>query len=206
MQLIDMKEIDVSLKALVKGIRLTTERVQTLAIQAAAYSFIMRDPTVANKLYEAVSTNKSLRKDSLVKYLEVNSHLAFDSKAKRFAFHLNPKIGDTFGALPAECEAALIANRWDDAKAEPTIVSEYDMEAQVRAFIGKMTKIASDKAIKIKNPDALAVVEQTFARWSAEATLKSMQAMDETQQAGEIAAVVPGIMKASDMEGVKAAA
>jgi hypothetical protein len=178
MKLIDKKEIDLSLKSLVKAIKMTTERVQTIAEQAIAYSIVNCDASVANKLFLAVGCNKALRKDALVKYLELNGHLAFDTKQKQFGYLINTLTGCKKGVLTAEHEATFTSKRWDEAKKEPAIVSEWDMEAQFRAFIGKMNKLASDDANTIKNSDVLDTLAITFNRWSAENTLRSMTTLE----------------------------
>ena len=92
--------------------------------------------------------------------------------------------------LTPEHEANILALRWDHAKAEPTIVSEWDMEAQFRAFIGRMQKIVIDPAVKegkvtIKNADVLAAVSQAFNKLGAEKTLKSMVVDNNVIEAGE---------------------
>ena len=184
MKLIDKQEIELSLKKLVSAIKLTTERVQTIAVQAIAYSITKGDVDVANKLFEAVSTNKALRKDSLVKYLEVMGHLAFDTKDKKFKWLHNAKINCDRVITP-EHEATIMAMRWDDAKKPPEITSEWDMEAQFRQFIGRMQKVTLDPHAKIANSDVLQVLSREFNRLSAEKTLKSMVVDEKVIEQGK---------------------
>lgn len=191
MELIDKKEITTQLKSLVKAIKITTERVQTIAVQAIAYSILHKDATVANELFVVVNQTKSLRKDSLVKYLETMGHLAFDTKQKQFGFLVNERINNKkVGTITPEHEANILALRWDHAKAEPTIVSEWDMEAQFRAFIGRMQKIVIDPAVKegkvtVKNADVLAVVSNAFNKLGAEKVLKTMTVDKDVIEQGE---------------------
>jgi hypothetical protein len=190
MKLIDKKELAVAMKGVAKAMNMTTERVQTVAVQAIAYSILNKDASVATDLFNVVNQSKSLRKDSLVKYMETMGHLAFDTKEKKFGFLLNAKIGCKPGTLTAEHEATILAMRWDHAKAEPKIVSEWDMEAQFRAFIGRMQKIVIDPAVaegkvKIANHDILTALSREFNRVNAEKVLKSMVVDKDVIEAGE---------------------
>jgi hypothetical protein len=190
MKLIDKKELSLQLKSLTKAIKMTTERVQTIAVQAIAYSILNKDAQVANELFVVVNQTKSLRKDSLVKYLETMGHLAFDTKEKKFGFLVNAKIGCKPGVFTPEHEANVLALRWDNAKAEPKLVSEWDMEAQFRAFIGRMQKIVIDPAVaegkvKVKNHDVLTALSREFNRIGAEKVLKSMVVDKDVIEQGE---------------------
>ena len=187
MKLIEKKEIEVSLKKLVGAIKLTTERVQTIAVQAIAYSITKGDASVANMLYDAVSCTKALRKDSVVAYLETMGHLAFDTKTKKFEWLHNAVIKCDRVITP-EHEATIMAMRWDSAKPEPEIVSKWDMEEQVRRFLGKMAKIAGDSANTIANRDVLAAVELTFTKVVSEKALAECKALEESDAKAAAAA------------------
>jgi hypothetical protein len=190
MKLIDKKELAIAMKGVAKAMNMTTERVQTVAVQAVAYSILNKDASVATDLFNVVNQSKSLRKDSLVKYLETMGHLAFDTKEKKFGFLINPRINCKPGTLTPEHEANVLALRWDHAKAEPKLVSEWDMEAQFRAFIGRMQKIVIDPAVaegkvKVANHDVLTALSREFNRISAEKVLKSMVVDKDVIEQGE---------------------
>jgi hypothetical protein len=131
--------------------------------------------------YEAVCCTKALRKDSVVAYLETMGHLAFDTKAKKFAWLHNATIKCDRVITP-EHEATILAMRWDSAKPEPDIVSKWDMEEQVRRFLGKMHKIAGDAANTVENRDVLNAVELTFTKIVSEKALKECKALEDADQ------------------------
>lgn len=181
MKLLELKELHVALKAITKSVTVTRQRVQDVAVQAVAYSIIHGDISVGKMLLEAVSVNKSLRKDSLVAYFEKYGNFAWMKADKALKFFEAHKVGK----IEAAHEALFTSAKWDEAKRDTEIVSQYDMEALVRAFLSRMTKIVGDKANKVENPDALAAVEQTFVKWSAENTLRSMKVDSAVVEAGE---------------------
>jgi len=183
MKLLEMKELHVALKAITKSVVVTRQRVQDLAQQACAYSIIHGDTSIGKMLLEAIGVNKSLRKDSLIAYLEKYGNFAWKKTEKILVFRATFPVG----TLATDHEALIVSKAWDEAKREPEIVSQYDMEALVRAFIGKMTKITGDSANTVANPEALAVVEQSFVRWSAENTLKAMKPLTKAEAKGAAA-------------------
>jgi hypothetical protein len=188
-QLLSTNELHAALKAITKSVAATRQRVQSMAEQAVAYSIVHGDVSVGNKLLEAVGVNKSLRRDSLVAYLEKFGNFAYLKAEKKLAFFLNTQTGCTNGVITDAHYALITSSKWDEAKREAEIVSKYDMEAEVRKFIDRMHKLARDGNITIEHPEALAAVEQSFVRWSAANTLRSMTADQAIVEAGEAAEV-----------------
>ena len=136
MKLFEKTAINSALKNITRSVTVTRQRVQQIAEQAIAYSIIHGDISVGNNLLEAVGVNKSLRKDSLVAYLEKYGNFVWMKSDKKFAFFASHDKG----AITPEHEAAFLAVRWDEAKREAEITSVYDMEEAVRKFIDKLHK------------------------------------------------------------------
>jgi hypothetical protein len=202
MKLLEQKELHVAMKAITKSTVVTRQRVQEMAQQAVAYSIIHGDISIGKMLLEAISVNKALRKDSLVAYFEKYGNFAWMKVGKTLKFFEAYKVGK----LDADHEALIVGAKWDEAKREAEIVSKYDMEEMVRAFIGKMNKIAGDSANTVEHREALAIVEQSFVKWSAENTLKSMKVDDTVVEAGKQAeAVAAKRAKAAARAAAKAA-
>jgi len=181
MKLLEQKEIHVALKAITKSVTVTRQRVQEMAQQAVAYSIIHGDISIGKMLLEAISVNKSLRKDSLVAYFEKYGNFAWMKSDKTLKFFEAHPVG----VLASDQEALILGAKWDEAKREAPIVSKYDMEAALQAFIAKWNKIAADSANTVENRDALTKVEATFAKWHAEKTLRSLPVLegDELKEA-----------------------
>jgi hypothetical protein len=184
-KMMQQKELTVALASIARNAGELRQAIQGVAIQAIILSISHGEKgvNVANALMDAVSGTKALRRDSLVAYMEKFGNLGWLKGDKKFAFFQQPDL--PLGKVTAEHEALVVAKSWDDAKREADITSTYDMEAEIRKFIARMHKITGDKANKVEKGEALAVVEQTFVRWSAETTLKSMKADQSVLEAGE---------------------
>lgn len=186
MKLLEQKELHVALKAITKSVTVTRQRVQDVAVQAVAYSIVHGDISIGNMLLEAVGVNKSLRRDSLVAYLEKFGNFAWMKSDKKLAFF----PAHTVGKLEPAHEALILGAKWDEAKREAEVISKYDMETQVRLFITKMHKIAGDAANTVENRDALTIIEQSFMKWSAENTLRNMKVDPKLEEEGEKAEAI----------------
>jgi hypothetical protein len=170
----DSKSLAVALKAITKSAVKTRNMIQDVAQYAVAVSITSGDVSVANLLLEALGGTKSLRKDSLVAYCEKLGNFAWLKQDKKFGFLLNTRTGCTDGTLTPEWESMIVGSKWDEAKKEAEIVSEYDMEKQFRIFIARMEKLALEPANTITNGEILQAVRNTYNRIVAEKTLKSM--------------------------------
>jgi hypothetical protein len=172
----DEKTLVTALKAITKSAINTRDKIQEVASYAIAVSITSGNVAVANSLLEALGTTKSLRKDSLVAHFEKLGNFAWLKQEKKLGFFLNAKHGCTDGVLTPEYESVIVGSKWDEAKREAEIVSEYDMEKQFRVFISRMDKIVSDPANTVENIDVLAAIRTVFNRIQAEKMLRAMDA------------------------------
>lgn len=198
MKLLEQTVLHTALKAITKSVTVTRQRVQDMAQQAVAYSIVHGDTSIGKMLLEAIGVNKSLRKDSLIAYLEKYGNFAWIKGEKTLKFRATYPVG----AIAADHEALILGAKWDEAKREQEVTSKWDMEAMVRAFITKMNKIAMDEANTIDNREALALVEETFVKWSAEKTLKSMKVDNAVVEAGEKADAIVAAREAAALPTV----
>jgi len=184
-KLMSSKEVKEALASVATNGKALRDLIQSIAVQAVLSSIVVGEKSVemANALLEACGTTKSLRRDSLVAYLERYGHFVWVKGDKKLAFFVNDKVPR--GKNTADYEAIMTTKMWDEAKREADVTSQYDMEAEVRKFIARMHKITSDKANTVEKAEALAIIEQSFVRWSAETTLKSMKADQSVLEAGE---------------------
>jgi hypothetical protein len=174
----DQKTLAVALKAITKSAVTTRDKVQEVAVYAVYVSITSGDVSVANALMDAIGGTKSLRKDSLVAYFERYGNFAWLKQDKKLGFFLNAKTGCTDGVVTPEYESVIVGAKWDEAKREAEIVSEYDMEKQFRTFIGRMEKFALDPANTVLNGEVLQAVRNTFNRLVAEKTLREIPAIE----------------------------
>ena len=205
----DQKSLDSALKAITKSAINTRNKIQEVATWAIVVSITSGDVSVANKLFDALGSTKSLRKDSLVAHFERYGNFAWLKQEKKLAFFLNPKTGCTDGKLTPEYEALIVGAKWDEAKKEAEIVSTYDMEKQLRTFLGKMEKHAADPANTIENRDVLTACVNSFNKIVAEKVLRStvtdqsvldattaQQAAFDAKQAAQLPTVDPQLLAA----------
>jgi len=170
----DAKSLVVALSMIAKSAVATRDKIQEVAAWACATSIINGDVSVGNALFETMGSSKSLRKDSLAAYLEEYGNFAWRKETKKFDFFLNKKTGCADGTLTPEGEARITGTHWYEAKKEADVVSEYDMEKQLRVFIAKCEKQALEPANTILNRDVLFAVTNAFNRIVAEKTLRTM--------------------------------
>jgi hypothetical protein len=123
-----------------KAQRKTDEDIQKLAVAAIGYSHIHGDTGPANRLLGAMQ--KSLRVDSLVRYIEKFGKLAYMSKEKKFEYFKDAPV--------AEFDAELCNRmKWYAAKAPNQPESIYDFVAEFDKFMEKMQKkIDSGKPVE----------------------------------------------------------
>lgn len=201
MKLFEKSAINVALKNIARSVTITRQRVQSMAEQAVAYSIIHGDISVGKSLIEAASVNKSLRRDSLVAYLEKYGNFAWIKADKTFKFYESYKVG----TLTAEHEALFLNVKWDEAKREQEITSVFDVEDAVRRFIAKLHKSTSDAAVKVEHGEALQVVEQAFNKWSALNALREMKVDQGVIEQAEVVEHVHAAKQAADAEAWEAA-
>jgi len=181
----DEKSLAVALKAITKSAVVTRDKIQEVAVWAVNVSITDGNIAVANALLDAIGGTKSLRKDSLVAYFEKLGNFAWVKADKKLAFFLNTKHGITDRVMTEEYAAIIVGTKWDEAKKEAEIVSEYDMEKQFRMFIGRMEKVMLDPANKVENADVLQAVRNAFNKINAEKVLKTMTVDQAVIEQGE---------------------
>lgn len=118
--------------------------IQIAAVNAIGQSIIHRNVTPMNQLYAAVG--KTVRRDSLVRYLETHGNCAFVTADKAFKFFEVKKPEDFDGDV-------LMGMAWDAATKEK-IDSIYDVAELVDKLIKKI-EASIEKTHQVKNGDLL---------------------------------------------------
>lgn len=125
--------------SVMKAQRKTDDDLQKLAITAIAYTHIHGDVQPANRLIGAMQ--KSLRVDSMVKYIEKFGKLAWQKDEKKFAYYADAPVRE----FDADVCNTL---KWHDAKKPNPVVSQYDFVAEFDEFMKRLAKkIDSGKPI-----------------------------------------------------------
>jgi hypothetical protein len=177
MKLLKQKELHVAMTALTKSTVATRQMVQDMAHQAVGHSIVHGDTSIGKMLLEAIGVNKSLRKDSLIAYLEKYGNFAWVKLEKTLKFRATYPVGK----ITPEHEALFLAAKWDEAKREQDATSVYDMEALFRAFIAKQEKLCLDANVTVKNRDVLQAVSDEFARINAIKVLATIKPMTKAE-------------------------
>lgn len=136
-----------------------TSNIQLAAINAIGYANVHGDVRPGNQLMDAMG--KSMRKDSLLKYLEVHGNFAFMKADKRLAFFKNPEAVDFDNA---EAVAKLSTTPWNEAKKPQDLKSQYDVDDMFTKFLASTRatiKKAQDANIRVKNIDLLDALSST---------------------------------------------
>lgn len=141
-----------------KRIKLTEDDLQRLAINAIGYSILQNDVQPANRLF--LILGRSLRRDSMVAYLERHGQMAFmKQNGEKFEFFKREGIEfkpDTLAGL-----------KWYEAKKENPIVSEWDLQAEFDKFMKKVTTKMQDKAITVENAKLFDFLNAASAEYSS---------------------------------------
>lgn len=145
--------------SVMKAQRKTDDDLQKLAIAAIAYSIQHGDVQPANRLFNAMQ--RSLRRDSMVKFLETHGQLAWITAEKKFQFFKVENI--TFD------HEKLAALKWYEAKKEAAIVSEYDLVAEFDKFLKRVTKMVEDKSVVVKDGGLFNYLTNASAEYHAAA-------------------------------------
>lgn len=143
----------------------TDDDLQRLAVTAVVYSIEHGDVQPANRLLAAMQ--RSLRRDSMVKYLEKHGKLAYLKSDEKFGFYKDGR--DTYDVT------ALMALKWYDAKKENVIVSEYDLQAAFDKFMKTIQRKMEDGNITIKNGKLYDLLAEASAEYSATAHVEAAE-------------------------------
>lgn len=163
-----------------------TSNIQNAAVSAIGYSIVHGDIRPAQQLLDAMG--KSLRKDSLLKYLEVNGNVRYD-KADKKLVHEKQFDRDFF---TAEMQADLMTLAWNEAKKPPELKSRYDMDelfskwlAATRATVKK----AQAGGVVVANVELLDLLASTEANFYAKKVLGMSTVDAATENRQDIEAV-----------------
>jgi hypothetical protein len=139
-----------------------TADIQTAAINAVAHSLLHGNVQCAMVLYNVMG--KSLRKDSLVAWLEKYGAVAWSKNEKKFLYFKRDDVKFT-----EEYAEQLAGDPWNTAVRQPDTTSKYDIDAMFDKFLARCRKIAedakSDKSIKVSNADLLDALSSASASW-----------------------------------------
>lgn len=137
--------------------KLTDDDLQRLAINAIGYSIIHNDAQPANRLFAAMQ--RSLRRDSMVAYLERHGQLAWLKTDEKFGFYKVEGI---------EFDADKLAGlKWYEAKKEQAIVSVYDLQAEFDKFMKRVATKVQDKSITVENAELFNYLTNASAEFSS---------------------------------------
>jgi len=135
---------------------------------------------------------KSMRKDSLLAWLETHGCLVWSTVDKVMKYDTTRKGKLEFNDDQAEI---LLATPWNSAIRPPAEVSKFDFDAMFDKFLAKCRKIAKDaevdKSIKVANADLLNVLSTASAQY-----FDSKQAPAPKQTKGEKRAAANRSIKA----------
>jgi hypothetical protein len=125
--------------------------IQKLAVTAIGYANVHGDVTIAQeivgKIYDTLSTNKGLRFNSFVRYLETYGQLAYDKDAKSMVY----KKRDNVLTNPLDLMLALSEVKWFDAIKQETPQSIYDVQDMLKKFIEGCERKANSKSNTVTN-------------------------------------------------------
>lgn len=144
--------------AVMRRQKLTDDDLQKLAVNAIAYSIDHGDVQPANRLLGAMQ--RSLRRDSMVKFLEVHGKLAYMKSDEKFAYFKDGR--DTYDG------DVLMSIKWFEAKKERPIESVYDLQAAFDKFMASVAKKIESKGIDVKNAALFNYLTDAAASYSSE--------------------------------------
>lgn len=150
-KLLDSESIKKQIGSVGKAGARLVAAIQTVAVQVLAHAVKHGDVTLARELVAAVPGKF---RASLVAWMEVNGPFAFDKETKTLNFYKDCKAlaeaGIRAGAGEVSQEYVDALPRWEAARKDPPIVSEYDMSEECSKFFGRMRKLAGDGKLKNK--------------------------------------------------------
>lgn len=176
MSLLSNDVVSAKLKSVAKNASKLRQDIQELAVQAIGYSIIHGDIRIAQRLFDAVG--KSVRRQSLVTFLEKHGQMYFSTADKKFLFRKVEGIEFNYDEL--------MELPWDEAKAE-VLVSEFDIEKQFEAFMKKIEgayKKHADTGLVIKNSALFDHLESARIKYSEEKMALKATAREESKVDG----------------------
>jgi len=164
-----LKQIGALAKTIVKMVA----TIQTLAIECVMHAIQHGNVTPATQLIEACG--KGIRRQSLVAWFERNGPFKWD--ATKMAFSLDSARAKKMREVPeADMRETLADKKWEEAKPEGKLDSIFDVEAQFDAFLRKVTKLAKEGKVEIRNKDLFEVLVKTEQAWHDNKVLARIRA------------------------------
>lgn len=125
--------------------------IQKLAVTAIGYANVHGDVTIAQEIYSNLSTNKALRLNSFVAYLEKYGKLEYSKQDKNFIHRRR----DDVETDPMELFITLAESPWYEAIKAPEPVSQYDLSAKIAALVKQCEKMAAQESVTVSHMELL---------------------------------------------------
>jgi len=159
-----------------------TADIQTAAIHAVAHSLLHGNVMPAQNLYGAMG--KSVRKDSLMAYLEKHGAIAWSKLEKKVLYFKRDNV-----VFDDDYVEMLQGDPWNTAIKQPETVSKYDIDAMFDAFLAKCRKIVKESqanpSLKVVNADLLDTLSSAEAKWFDTKAVREAKADQTVIEAGE---------------------
>lgn len=156
MELLNQNQIDKIIAGIKRAGAKLDKDIQSVAVSAIGHAVLHKNTKPANDLFNAMPNGS--RKQSLIAYFEMNSHLVFVSADKKFEYYTNPNV------IGFDAEK-LMALKWHDAKRE-VLKSEYDVEAGFARFMKVVEKAIAD-GLEVKNREKFEALKKFNASYES---------------------------------------
>lgn len=117
--------------------------LQRIAVTAIGYANIHGDVTIAQEACAKFSTQKGVRFNSFVAYLEMHGQIKWDKESKNVVYFRR----DAAEKDPLALLTTLSQHAWYDAKPEKEPVSIYDCADAVARLIKKLEKMSQEGTV-----------------------------------------------------------
>ena len=131
--------------------------IQAACIQVIGHAFTHGDVTVGTRLVEAVGSHD---RAAVAAFLEKYGPFAWSKQDKRFLHFPRKDV-----VFDEEYIASL--PMWESAKRPPEIKSVYDMDAESSKFLDRMSRLAKDPNITLKDKELLSVLVEARNKFVA---------------------------------------
>lgn len=185
MKLMNVKTFNALCASIGKATATLRSQIQEAAVVAVGYSILHRDITAGQRLLDSVSHHKTVRKDSLVAYLEKYGQFAWLKTDKKFAFLKREGL-----QFNAEYVEAMSEDPWVEAIRVKEPVSKYDVTESFAKWLKTAHKFADDAAVAVVHKDFLTEVERNYHAYLGRVQDEA-NAYDAERQREEV--VIPAI-------------
>lgn len=152
-------------------------KVQMAAVIAIGYTLVHGDVGATNRLFDSVKDAKTIRRDSLVAFIEKFSPATFMTSEKKFVMdreRRDTKFKDV--VYDAEYVKLMDTNPWFDAKKESPLVSSLEVDTELDKWLRRMKKLAATPGCQVQDLALLGEIEAIQGRYNATKTLGISQA------------------------------